>query len=46
MAVLVAGTGMFAYSKGKHMEGLVAAKNITLQVLPVLILAFILAGLM
>ena len=34
----------FAYQKGKHMEGLVITKNLLFQILPLLIFAFILAG--
>ena len=44
MAVLSLIAFFFAYSKGKHLEGLVAAKNLGIQVLPLLIFAFILAG--
>lgn len=46
MAVLALIAFVFAYTKGKHIEGLVSAKTITLQVLPILILAFILAGML
>jgi len=44
MATLSIIAFLLAYSKGKHIEGFVAAKNITFQVLPLLIFAFILAG--
>jgi len=46
MAVLAAITLAVAYSRGKHLEGLVLAKNITLQVLPLLLFAFIVAGML
>jgi len=46
MAVLCVIAFLVAYSKGKQIEGLVIAKNITFQVLPLLVLAFILAGLL
>lgn len=34
----------FAYRKGEHLRGLVIAKNLIFQILPLLIFAFILAG--
>ncbi len=36
----------FAYQKGEHMKGLMMARNLTIQVLPLLIFAFILAGML
>ncbi len=44
MAVLSAAALFVAYQKGRHIEGLVNAKNLTLQVLPLLVFAFLLAG--
>jgi uncharacterized membrane protein YraQ (UPF0718 family) len=44
MGVLSAAALYAAYMKGKHMEGLINAKNLTLQVLPLLVFAFLLAG--
>lgn len=35
-----------AYSRGVHLKGLIVAKNLTLQVLPLLVFAFILAGML
>ncbi|PIR13766.1 permease [Candidatus Falkowbacteria bacterium CG11_big_fil_rev_8_21_14_0_20_39_10] len=46
MAILSLVAFYFAYGKGKHMEGLVIAKNLTIQILPMLVFAFILAGLL
>jgi len=36
---------VFAYSRGKHIEGLMAAKDLTISILPLLIFAFIISGL-
>ncbi len=44
MAVLSLVAFVFAYQKGRHIEGLANAKNLTLQVLPLLVFAFLLAG--
>lgn len=44
MAILSLIAFFIAYNKGKHLEGFVIAKDLTIQVLPLLIFAFILAG--
>ena len=44
MAVLALIAFYFAYQKDKHLEGLVVAKTLVIQILPLLIFAFILAG--
>ena len=44
MAVLCLAAFYLAYQKNKHFDGLVIAKNLTFQVLPLLVFAFILAG--
>lgn len=44
MAVLSLVAFYFAYQKGKHLEGLGVAKTLLIQILPLLIFAFILAG--
>ncbi len=44
MAALSAVALVLAYQKGRHIEGLVNAKNLILQVLPLLVFAFLLAG--
>ena len=44
MAILSIVAFLFAYQRGKYIEGLVVAKNITIQVVPLLFFAFILAG--
>jgi uncharacterized membrane protein YraQ (UPF0718 family) len=44
MAALSAAALFVAYQKGRHVEGLVNAKNLTLQVLPLLVFALLLAG--
>lgn len=44
MAVLSLAALAFAYAKGQHMMGLVVAKNLLVQTLPLLVFAFILAG--
>ena len=36
----------FAYSKGKHAEGLAVAKDLFIEIIPVLILALVLAGML
>lgn len=44
MAILSIIAFYFAYRSGKHIEGLVISKNLLLQVTPLLVFAFILAG--
>ena len=44
MAVLSLIAFVVAYNKGQHVKGLIVAKDLTIQVLPLLIFAFILAG--
>ncbi len=44
MAVLCLAAFYLAYQKDRHLDGLLIAKNLTFQVLPLLVFAFILAG--
>ncbi len=44
MAVLSAAALLVAYHRGRHIEGLVNARDLALQVLPLLVFAFLLAG--
>lgn len=46
MAILAIATFAFAYSKGRHMEGLAIAKNMIWQILPLILLAFVVAGML
>ncbi|MFH1522195.1 MAG: permease [Patescibacteria group bacterium] len=46
LAVLSLAALYIAFQKGKHIDGLVATKNLTLQVLPLLVFAFLLAGML
>jgi uncharacterized membrane protein YraQ (UPF0718 family) len=46
MAVLSAAALVLAYQKGRHVEGLANAGNLALQVMPLLVFAFLLAGLL
>lgn len=44
MAALCVAALAVAYQRGRHIEGLENAKNLSLQVLPLLVFAFLLAG--
>lgn len=44
MAILSVIAFYFAYRSGRHVEGLMISKNLLLQVTPLLVFAFILAG--
>jgi len=44
MAVMSAAALFFAYQKGKHVEALVSAKTLTIQVIPLIVFALLLAG--
>lgn len=46
MAILSLISFLIAYQRGEHLKGLTIAKNLVLQVLPLLIFAFILAGML
>ena len=46
MAVLAIAAFVIAYSKGRHMEGLAIAKNMVWQILPLILLAFVVAGML
>lgn len=46
MAVLAIAAFVIAYSKGRHLEGLAIAKNMIWQILPLILLAFIVAGML
>ncbi len=46
MALLAIMTFLIAYSKGRHLEGLAIAKNMVWQILPLILLAFVVAGML
>lgn len=46
MALLAIATFAIAYSKGKHIEGFSIAKNMVWQILPLILLAFVVAGML
>ena len=45
MAALSLAAFYIAYLRGKHVEGLIITKNLLIQTLPLLLFAFLLAGL-
>ncbi len=46
MALLAIMTFLIAYSKGRHLEGLAITKNMIWQILPLILLAFVVAGML